>query len=214
VRRPTGAHLSSSLRPPGETTSASNLQSLCLAPPRAEPSSCAYGCPRREAYSHVLIARRAARPLRQIETFPSQMDVESQFSRSQQALVRALATSRGAQKSRKLDVTLMDAIEVKALAFTRCRPCELPWLCAAYACGHRSRGYWPPPSTADGSEAWAIVPFFLWPRPVSRIRRKIVQPLSPPPSVRRSPPRCPSRGSSICTCGASRNDTARCVPVA
>src|SRR5437870_72786 len=66
---------------------------------------------------------------------------------------------------------------------------------------------------ADGSEAWAIVPFLLWPRPVSRIWRKIVQPLPPPPSVRRSLPRCPSRGSSVCTCGPSRNGTARCVPV-
>ena len=107
----------------------------------------------------------------------------------------------------------MDAIEVKTLAITRCRPCELPRLCAAYACGHRSHGYSPPPSTADGSEAWAVVPFLLWPRPVSRIRRKIVQPLPPPPSVRRSLPRCPSRGSSACTCGPTRNGTARCVPV-
>lgn len=107
----------------------------------------------------------------------------------------------------------MDAIEVKALAFTGCRPCELPRLCAAYACGYRSHGYWPPPSTADGSGAWAIVPFLLWPRPMSRTRRKIVRSIPPPPSVRRSLPRCPSRGSSVCTCGPSRNGTARCVPV-
>src|SRR5439155_9569186 len=79
IQPPTGAHLSSPLRPPREATPVSNLQSLCLAPPRAEPSSCAYGCLRREAYTHVLIARRAARPAQQIETSRSQMDVGSQF---------------------------------------------------------------------------------------------------------------------------------------
>src|SRR4029450_13123735 len=91
----------------------------------------------------------------------------------------------------------MDAIEVKALAFTRCRPCELRRLCAAYACGYRSHGH-RPPSTADGSGARTIVPPLLWPRPVSRIRREVVQPL-PPPSVRPSPPRYPSRGSTVCS---------------
>src|SRR6266446_2845105 len=104
IQPPTSAHLSSPLRPPREATPVSNLQSLCLAPPRAEPSSCAYGCLRREAYTHVLIARRAARPARQIETSPSQMDVGSQFFPSQQALVRARASGRRAQKSRKLDL--------------------------------------------------------------------------------------------------------------
>src|SRR5436309_15129942 len=101
IQPPTGAHLSSRLRPPRGATPVSNLQSLCLAPPRAEPSSCAYGCLRREAYTHVLIARRAARPAQQIETSPSQMGVESQF----------FSLTAG------------------------CRPCELPRLCAAYACG-------------------------------------------------------------------------------
>ena len=79
IQPPTGAHLSSPLRPPREATPVSNLQSLCLAPPRAEPSSCAYGCLRREEYTHVLIARRAARPAQQIETSPCQMGIGSQF---------------------------------------------------------------------------------------------------------------------------------------
>ena len=134
------------------------------------------------------------------------------FCPSQEALVRARAAAEELRKAGIPIISLMDAIEGKTLAFTRCRPCEVPRLCA-YAYGHRSHGYSPPPSTADGSEAWAIVPVLLWPRPVSRIRQRIVQPLPPPPSVRRSLPRCPSRGSSVCTCGPSRNGTARCVPV-
>jgi hypothetical protein len=116
------------------------------------------------------------------------------------------------QESR-FHITSMDAIGVKTLSFTRCRPCELHRLGAVYACGYRTHGYWPAPSTAGGSEPWAIVPFLLWPRLMPRIQRKSVQPLPLPPSVRRSLPRCPSRGSTACTCGPSRNGTARCVPV-
>ena len=136
-------------------------------------------------------------------------------SPSQQALVRARASGRRAQKSRKRDYNVNGRNWVQPLAFTRCRPCELLRLCAAYACAYRSHGYCPPPSRADGSGAWATVPFLLWPRPapVSRMRRKIFEPLLPPPSVRRLLRRCPSRGSSVCTSGPSRNGTARCVPV-
>ena len=137
--------------------------------------------------------------------------LDHSFCPSQEALVRAKAGGRRAQKSRNRTITLIDAIEVQTLAFTRCRPCELPRLYAAYACGHRSHGY--SPSTADGSEVSATVPTLLWPRRVSRTRRKIVQRLPPPPSVRRSLPRCPSRGSTVCTCGPSRNGRARYVPV-
>ena len=115
ANRCTSFHRPSPLRPRREPTPVSNLQPLCLAPPRAEPSSCAYGCLRREAYTHVLIALRAARPARQIETSRSQMDVGSQFSPSQQALVRARASGRRTQKSRKPNYNVIG--EVKVLAF-------------------------------------------------------------------------------------------------
>src|SRR5690242_11735386 len=105
------------------------------------------------------------------------MDVGSQFFSPTAGFGEG--SGRRAEELRKAGsqiITSMNPIELKPLAFTSCRPCALRRLCAGYACGYRSRGYWPP-STADRSGAWAIVPSLLGPHPVPRIRQRIVEPL-------------------------------------
>jgi hypothetical protein len=80
-------------------------------------------------------------------------------------------------------------------------------LCVASDCAGRNRETWSP-SRAGAFVAWAVVPApAAPPQPAALPLPPRLWPLLLPPSPR------PSRDSSVCICGPSRNDRARCAPV-
>src|SRR5205809_4012959 len=83
--------------------------------------------------------------------------------------------------------------------------CHRP--CVASACEGQSHEKWSP-SRADASGALVLVRGPTWPS--RTIEQSLLLRLWP---VRQPPVRCPSRDSSVCIFGPSRNDRAGCAPV-